>query len=212
MDLTHLAIPIGVLYAGLAGTVLALIVATIQNKWSCRVFFILALRLAIGWHFLLEGLHKVHSYYIGPTETNRPFTSEPYFSVAEGPLGPTMRKQFGDIDAQLDARVKPQNLPAPFAKLTPDQQRAMGLPSANDEDFVKMVPAGVTAEWQRFVADFSERYKLTDAEKKMLDGTLDEQEKKDLEERERLLDEDSKLAQTESGLQSREFELQRQLD
>ncbi|HJZ55194.1 MAG TPA: hypothetical protein VKE74_09560, partial [Gemmataceae bacterium] len=212
MDLTHLAIPIGVLYAGLAGTVLALIVATIQNKWSCRVFFILALRLAIGWHFLFEGLHKVHSYYIGPTETNRPFTSEPYFSVAEGPLGPTMRKQFGDIDAQLDARVKPQNLPAPFAKLTPDQQRAMGLPSANDEDFVKMVPAGVTAEWQRFVADFSERYKLTDAEKKMLDGTLDEQEKKDLEERERLLDEDSKLAQTESGLQSREFELQRQLD
>src|SRR5690349_8041637 len=103
--MTDLPIPIQVLYAGLGGTVLALIVATIQNKWSLRVFFILALRLAIGWHFLFEGLHKIHSYYIGPSETNRPFSSEPYFAAAEGPLGPVMRKQIGDVDDQLKARL-----------------------------------------------------------------------------------------------------------
>src|SRR6476620_8845587 len=96
LSLSHLPIPLAVLYAGLAGTGLALLVAMIQNRWSLRVFFILALRLAIGWHFLFEGLHKIHSYYIGPTETNRPFTSEPYFREAEGPLGPFVRKQLGD--------------------------------------------------------------------------------------------------------------------
>ena len=32
--------------------------------------------MAIGWHFLFEGLGKIQSHYIGPTETNRPFTSE----------------------------------------------------------------------------------------------------------------------------------------
>ena len=91
--MTDLPIPIQVLYAGLAGTVLALIVATIQNRWSLRVFFLLALRLAIGWHFLFEGLHKVHSHYAGPSETTRAFSSEPYFRVAPGPLGPMLPKK-----------------------------------------------------------------------------------------------------------------------
>ena len=71
-----------VMYAGLAGVVLSLLVATAYQKWSPRVFFLLALRLAIGWHFLFEGLHKVNSHLVGPTETNKPFSSEPYFRAA----------------------------------------------------------------------------------------------------------------------------------
>jgi uncharacterized membrane protein YphA (DoxX/SURF4 family) len=124
--MSHLPIPLAVLYAGLGGTVLALIVATATNNWSLRVFFLLTLRLAIGWHFLFEGLYKVQSYYAGPTETSRPFTSEPYFKVAPGPLGVKMRKEFSDPEADIAAKVKaPKNIPASeFAQLKAEQQAA----------------------------------------------------------------------------------------
>ncbi len=124
--MSHLTIPLAVLYAGLAGTVLALIVATVTNRWSLRVFFLLALRLAIGWHFLFEGLYKVNSYYTGPTDTNRVFTSEPYFKAAPGPIGEKMRKEFSDPAAEIAAKVKaPENIPpAEFAKLSVAEQAA----------------------------------------------------------------------------------------
>jgi uncharacterized membrane protein YphA (DoxX/SURF4 family) len=124
--MSHLPIPLAVLYAGLGGTVLALFVATATNRWSARVFILLALRLAIGWHFLFEGLYKVQSYYTGPTETNKPFTSEPYFRVAPGPLGAKMRKEFSDPAAEIAAKVQaPEAIPpAEFAKLSDEQQAA----------------------------------------------------------------------------------------
>ncbi len=219
MDLSQLnAIPMAVVYAGLAGTLIALLVASYQNNWSCRVFFLLALRLAIGWHFLFEGLHKVHTYYLGPTDNNRVFTSEPYFTVADGPLGPIMRKQFGDVDANLQAKLEPQNLPAPFAKLSPDQRmrrnlenEPMYLDTATDEDYAKWVPINVGADWKRFVDEFAERYHLTEAEKKRIDGVLDEEEKKQIEEYDRLVLEDQKLGREDSSLKSREFDLQESL-
>jgi len=112
------------LYAGLAGTLLALVVATAQQKWSCRVFFLLALRLAIGWQFLFEGLYKVNTHYTGPTETTRVFTSEPYFRVAPGPLGAYMRRQFENPEEVIAARLKPtkDTTPDAFAKLAVEEQ------------------------------------------------------------------------------------------
>lgn len=99
-------IPPEVVYAGLAGVLIALVVATATNGWSLRVFLLLVLRLAIGWHFLFEGLHKIHSEYVGPTDTNRVFTSEPYFLAAEGPVGEELRKRYiGDPDAKNAARL-----------------------------------------------------------------------------------------------------------
>lgn len=93
----------------LAGVVLALFIGWATNKWQLRVLFLLALRLAIGWHFFFEGMHKIHSHAVGPTETNRPFTSEPYFAAAEGPLGDLMRKRYlGDPDAAIAANLKLQ--------------------------------------------------------------------------------------------------------
>jgi len=73
-----------------------------------RVFLVL-LRLAIGWHFLFEGLEKVESVWKGPTETNRPFTSEGYWREASGPLGEVVRRQIGDPDEMALSRfdVKP---------------------------------------------------------------------------------------------------------
>lgn len=119
------------MYAGLAGTALALLVATAQNRWSCRVFFLLALRLAIGWHFLFEGLHKVHSHYHGPSETVRVFSSEPYFKVAPGPLGEQMRRQFSDPAAVFADRVRmtKEVTPSAFDALPLEQQAELCPPS-----------------------------------------------------------------------------------
>ncbi len=122
-----LPIPMQVLYAGLVGVVIALIVATAQQKWQPKVFFLLALRLAIGWQFLFEGLHKIQSHYIGATETNRPFSSEPYFKEAPGPLAPMMRAMNGDASKIIEARLKLKKdvSAAEFAKMTVAEQAAL---------------------------------------------------------------------------------------
>ena len=103
-----LPIPPNVIYAGLGGCVLALIVATVQQKWQVRVFFILALRLAIGWHFAFEGMNKIHSHMVGVTETSRPFSSEPYFRESEGPIADLLREKYlDDPEAKMLALVQP---------------------------------------------------------------------------------------------------------
>lgn len=137
-----LPIPQNLIYAGLAGCVLSLIVATATNNWQLRVFFLLALRLAIGWHFFFEGMHKIHSHTVGPTETNRPFTSEPYFAAAEGPLGDMMRKKYiGDPAAKIAERVTPTSeIPAEeFARLT-EADQARNCPAAVAQDFDSAIP------------------------------------------------------------------------
>jgi len=55
------------------------------GSWS--KFFLVCLRLVIGWHFLIEGLDKLQS----PT-----WTSEGYLREASGPLAPRFRDLAGD--------------------------------------------------------------------------------------------------------------------
>src|SRR5262245_39390863 len=62
---------------------------------SCAVL----LRLAIGWHLLVQGWEKIHSVEIGPTDTKQPWTSRGYLLEAQGPLAPWFRKLAGDPDA-----------------------------------------------------------------------------------------------------------------
>src|SRR5438034_11678049 len=50
-------------------------------------FFLVLLRLAIGWHFLIEGIDKVK---------NPSWTSEAYLREAIGPLAPQFRALAGD--------------------------------------------------------------------------------------------------------------------
>ncbi|MGL4421550.1 MAG: hypothetical protein ACRCZF_12845, partial [Gemmataceae bacterium] len=88
-------IPMSVVYTGLVGAAIAIVVATWQQNWKLKVLFLLLLRLAIGWQFLFEGLHKIHSHQVGVTETSKPFSSEPYFKVAPGPMGAMMRQVAG---------------------------------------------------------------------------------------------------------------------
>src|ERR1700720_3153129 len=50
-------------------------------------FFLVALRLSIGWHFFVEGMDKLNS----PS-----WSSEPYLREASGPLAPYFRELAGD--------------------------------------------------------------------------------------------------------------------
>ena len=56
-----------------------------SNSWAR--FFLIGLRLVIGWHFLVEGLEKLHS----PS-----WSSEAYLRESSGPLAPRFRALAGD--------------------------------------------------------------------------------------------------------------------
>src|SRR5262245_47156729 len=105
--------------------------------------FLVLLRLAIGWHFLFEGLHKVHSTY-----TDRPFTSAGFFREAEGPLGGWMR-QYVVGDAEAEA----------LERLTPTPER----PNVQPHD---RCPPALARDWQAYLDRFAKHFELTDAQQK----------------------------------------------
>ncbi len=90
-------------------------------------FFIVLLRIAIGWHFLHEGVEKVTSTYGG----KEPFSAEIYLRNANGPFAPYFRQMIPDVDslAQLD----PEHVKAEWTQTfrgsrvtsgsTPEQQK-----------------------------------------------------------------------------------------
>lgn len=80
-----------------------------MNRWT-RVFLVL-LRLAIGWHFLIEGLEKIHSVDLGSTTTNKPFSSEGYLREATGPLAAYFRELAGDTDESVADRLTLRDVP-----------------------------------------------------------------------------------------------------
>jgi len=57
-------------------------------------FFLILLRIAIGWHFLYEGWEKVESRIKG----HQPFSAEVYLRNATGPLAPFFRNLIPDVD------------------------------------------------------------------------------------------------------------------
>ena len=110
-----------------------------------RVFLVL-LRLAIGWHFLFEGIEKIESVNVGPTTTNRPWTSEPYLREASGPFGDYFRRQIGDPDDIALAKLTVQPLP-------PGQDPArMPLSSR--------FPSALGQEWNAYFEAFVSHYRL----------------------------------------------------
>src|SRR5438552_170846 len=79
---------------------------------ATRVFLVL-LRFAIGWHFLIEGLEKLDSHYhwFHPkTRDSRPWSSEAYLKGSTGPLAPLFRGQLGNPDV---AALKRLTFPPP---------------------------------------------------------------------------------------------------
>jgi uncharacterized membrane protein YphA (DoxX/SURF4 family) len=68
-------------------------------------FFIILLRVAIGWHFLNEGVEKYESGRNG----REPFSAEIYLRNANGPLAPYFRQMIPDVDGRAvldESRLK----------------------------------------------------------------------------------------------------------
>jgi uncharacterized membrane protein YphA (DoxX/SURF4 family) len=109
-------------------------------------FFLVLLRLAIGWHFLFEGLEKIESVNLGPTTTNRPWTSEPYLREASGPFGDYFRRTIGDPDDVALAKLT-------VAPLPPGQDPAK-------TPLYRRFPPALEQEWNAYLEAFLAHYGL----------------------------------------------------
>ncbi len=129
------------------------------------IFFLILLRLAVGWHFFFEGWNKLRTtwdvaffdrwylvriYEITPPEGVRKFSSGPYFQEATGPLGPFIRSQAGDQDEQLLARLNVEPIPeGKDPKLIPAATR---------------VPPALAQEIDSYTKRFLDAFKLDQSE------------------------------------------------
>src|SRR5947209_19160610 len=87
----------------------------ITTRW-----LLVLLRIAIGWHFLFEGVAKLETHFHGATETKPLWTSEPYLRGATGPFAEYFRLPLDDLDAEaLDRLTLPPTKPGEPAKLPP---------------------------------------------------------------------------------------------
>jgi uncharacterized membrane protein YphA (DoxX/SURF4 family) len=116
--------------------------------------FLVLLRLAIGWHFLFEGLEKVSTYY----RTTKPaWSSESYLreSSAPGLLGAMFRALAGD--AVLE---RYQMTPLPE-----------GADPASTPEY-KQLPRALDKDWQGFFDRFVEYYQLTPEQRSWAESVL----------------------------------------
>ncbi len=162
-------------YVGLVGVLIALFVATAQNKWQPRVFALLALRLAIGWHFCFEGLHKIHSTSVGETDTNRPFTSANYFNVGTGPLSDYMKRELiSDPVKTAAARLrKPKDLTsAEFTNLSAGEQAAL-CPESVTQLLSGSAERARAAELKKALAGMPDKTEANKADREKVKGLIE---------------------------------------
>lgn len=114
------------------------------NGWGC--FFLVALRLVIGWHFLVEGVHKIHTHYLGKTSTNTPWTGEGFFKEAYGPLADRYRHWLQVDNGEQLSRL-----------------RSTGP-----------LPEALAAEWDNALAKFTGHYELTAEQQRAAEDKLNE--------------------------------------
>jgi uncharacterized membrane protein YphA (DoxX/SURF4 family) len=97
-------------------------------------FFLVVLRLVIGWHFAVEGVHKLRTHQIGKTSTNTPWSSEPFFREGYGPAADWYRQMLGISDEATLSRLRER-----------------------DGD----MPVVVRREWLPYLATFTSHYTLS---------------------------------------------------
>ncbi len=116
--------------------------------------FLIALRLAIGWHFFFEGLNKYESTKGEGSDRIKPFTSSTYFAGAEGPLAPKFREFFGNPDDETIAKLKPVE--------------------TGDENPAAKMPPAFAKEWEAYLRKFVDDYKLDDLNRKSAEAKLEQ--------------------------------------
>src|SRR5262245_52196293 len=125
------------------------------------LILLILLRTAIGWHFLTEAYEKFRSVYvIGPTETNRPWTSEAYFREGTGPMAKLVRGQIGDTDDILLAHLTLKNVP-------------MGVEESAFPPYQRM-PEALEKEWDDYFQQFAAHYALDAAQREAAQKRLQE--------------------------------------
>ena len=123
-------------------------------------FFLVLLRLAIGWHFLFEGLDKIQSVNMGVTETSRPWTSKPYLREANGPLAEYFHREAGDTDEEALAILTVQPLkPGEDTARVPAKQRTSPV---------------LDQAWNEYLRHFADHYQLQGPQLELAKGKLDQ--------------------------------------
>lgn len=108
-------------------------------KERLALVFLVALRMCIGWHFLVEGFEKERSIKIGVAEINKkPFSSEGFFREGTGPMARLVRSRIGDSDDLALARMTIRG------------------DAANPQ-----MPAALEQEWNDYFARFANHYRLS---------------------------------------------------
>src|SRR5262249_50485173 len=111
-------------------------------------FFLVLLRLVIGWHFLFEGLEKLNS---------DSWTSEPYLRESSGPLAPVFRALAGD---PLKDKVTP--LPPPDG-VNPTEVK-----------HPRRFPRALAPEWDAYYQAFVAHFQPDDNQRKLLDARFEQ--------------------------------------
>ncbi|MFM7150325.1 MAG: DoxX family protein [Gemmataceae bacterium] len=128
------------------------------------VFFLILLRLAIGWHFLVEGALKIPSrYYVQAgleAPSGKSFSSAGYFREAAGPLGSVLRGFSGDSDQETLSRLTIEPIPA--------GRDPVSFPPQDQ------VPKSLKADWNAYLQRFASEYRLDPAQVKAAEALLDQ--------------------------------------
>src|SRR5262245_24760754 len=121
------------------------------------LLFLVLLRMAIGWHLLFEALEKRESIDDWrQTESQRPWSSESYFSESHGPVAALVRMKIGDVDDLA------------LARLTVTEK-----PSGE-----KGMPAALEREWDDYFNRFSAHYNLDPTQREKAQAKLQQQKQK----------------------------------
>jgi uncharacterized membrane protein YphA (DoxX/SURF4 family) len=123
---------------------------------------LVALRLAIGWHFLYEGYHKLDSFVRGETTTSKPWTSAGYFREAPGPLAREMRQVVGDPDDDALARLTVQPPPA-------------GEDPPAAKPYLR-TPPGLKKDWDDYFDQYAKAYNLDSSQRNLAQAKLEQAE------------------------------------
>ncbi len=115
------------------------------------IVFLVLLRLAIGWHFLFEGVEKYRA---------DAWSSEGYLREASGPLGPTFHHLAGDV---LGERLTPRPLP-------PGEEPG----KANLKEYM---PPRLDREWNTWFERFVNHYELDAEQRKAAEVKFEEHQK-----------------------------------
>ena len=123
-------------------------------NWTTKLFLIL-LQLAIGWHFLYEGLWKI--------QEEKKWSSRPYLSAANGPTRPAMRWSAGDPAVTRDGFNFTVNDPtvevATYFAVPPIDPTVAKV----NRRLHKEMPPQLEKEWDAYFQDYLKSYGLDQA-------------------------------------------------